>query len=132
MASFISVTTTWFQNGLNDVSELVRYRELLRNLVLRDLRVRYRRSILGMFWTMLNPLLMMSVFTVIFSEVFRFATKDFAIYFLSAYLIWNFFSQTTSNSMRVLRTNASLMKRIYFPRSVLVAATVLSGLVNLG
>jgi ABC-2 type transport system permease protein len=117
--------------SLADVADLFRYRELLRNLVSREIKVRYKRSTLGLLWTMLNPLLMMVVFTVVFSTIFRFAVKNYNVYFLSAYLLWNFFSQTTTFSMSTLRNNGSLLKRIYMPRSIFVVATVISGLINL-
>ena len=75
---------------LTALREIVRYRNLLRDLVARDLKVRYKRSVLGVAWTMLNPLLMMAVFTIVFSEILRVPVKNFAVYFLSAFLLWNF------------------------------------------
>lgn len=124
-------TSAIFKTIVEDIVDLIRYRELLRNLVSRDLKVRYKRSVLGLVWTMLNPLLMMVVFTIVFSSLFRFAVEHFAIYFLSAYLPWHFFAQTTMISMSILLANSSLVKRIYVPRSIFVIATVLSGLLNL-
>jgi len=113
------------------ISDLLRYRTLLATLVSRDLKVRYKRSVLGVLWTMVNPLLMMIVFSIVFATVFRFSIEHFTIYFLSAYLLWNFFAQTTSWSTACLLGNASLIRKIYVPKAIFVLATVLSGLINL-
>jgi len=116
---------------LRSIRELFEYRALLRNLVTRDIKVRYKRSVLGVLWTMLNPLLMMIVFSIVFSSVFRFTFEHFTIYFLSAYVLWTFVSQTTSWSTACLLGHAALIRKIYMPKEVFVVATVLSGLVNL-
>lgn len=111
--------------------EIVEYRSLLRNLIARDLTVRYRRSALGVAWTMLNPLLMMVVFTLVFAHFLRFAIDHFPIYFLCGFLLWNFFAQATSWSTACFLGYAPLLRKIYLPKAVLVLATVCSGLVNL-
>ncbi len=116
---------------LNSVRELMRYQSLIRLLVARDLKVRYKRSVLGIVWTMLHPLLLMVTMTVVFSQVFRVTVDHFAIYFLSAFLPWNFFAQATSWSTGCLLGYAPLIKKIYVPKSVFVIASVLSGMVNL-
>jgi ABC-2 type transport system permease protein len=111
--------------------ELVQYRTLLFNLVARDLKVRYKRSVLGVVWTLLNPLLMMIVLGVVFSNVMRLSMAHFTVYFLSAFVLWNFVSQTTSWSTACLLGYAPLIRKIYVPKSIFILATVLSGLVNL-
>jgi ABC-2 type transport system permease protein len=111
--------------------EVVQYRSLLWTLVARDLKVRYKRSVLGIVWTMLNPLLMMIVFSIVFAKVFRFTIEHFTIYFLSAYLLWNFVSQTTSWSTACLLSYAPLIRKVYVPKAIFIMATVFSGLVNL-
>ena len=116
---------------LRSAREIVQYRTLLANLVARDLKVRYKRSVLGVLWTMLNPLLMMIVFSIVFANIFRFTFEHFVIYFLSAYVLWNFVAQTTSWSTACLIGYAPLIRKIYVPKAVFVLATVLSGLVNL-
>jgi ABC-type polysaccharide/polyol phosphate export permease len=116
---------------LRSIREIYDYRTLLLNLVVRDLKVRYRRSFLGVLWTMLNPLLMMIVFSIVFATVFRFTIEHFTIYFLSAFIVWNFVSQTTSWSTACLLGYAPLIRKIYVPKAIFVLATVLSGLVNL-
>jgi ABC-2 type transport system permease protein len=114
-----------------DLTELIRYKDLLYNLVVRDLTVRYKRSILGFFWSMLNPILNTIVFTIVFSTVFRFEIKNFVIYFLSGYQLWNFFAQSTQVSSYCLLRNGPLFKKIYIPKPIFVVSTVLSNMVNL-
>jgi ABC-type polysaccharide/polyol phosphate export permease len=116
---------------LTTMREIVQYRSLLRDLVARDLKVRYKRSVLGVAWTMLNPLLMMIVFTIVFSHVLRVPVEHFTVYFLSGFLLWNFVAQTTSWSTGCLLGYASLIKKIYVPKTIFVLATVIAGLVNL-
>jgi ABC-type polysaccharide/polyol phosphate export permease len=116
---------------LDEARDLVAHEHLLRSLVMRDLTVRYKRSVLGVLWTMLNPLLMMLIFTLVFSAFFRFAIKHFEVYFLSEYLPWIFFSQTTVNAMASMAWNGPLMKRVRIPKSIFALATTLSGLANL-
>jgi len=70
---------------LESLREVVRYRSLLRNLVARDLKVRYKRSALGILWTMLNPLLLMIIFTIVFAHILRVTVDHFTVYFLSAF-----------------------------------------------
>jgi len=111
--------------------EVWQYRTLLAALVSRDLKVRYKRSVLGVLWTMLNPLLMMVVFSIVFANIFRFTLERFTIYFLSAYVLWNFVAQTTSWSTACLLGYAPLIRKVYVPKPIFILATVLSGLVNL-
>src|SRR6202165_4148863 len=72
--------------------DIVRHTHLLYNLVYRDLTVRYKRSVIGFLWTMLNPLLLMIIFVIVFSALFRFAVPHYETYFLSEFLPWNFFA----------------------------------------
>lgn len=113
-----------------EVRDLAEHVSLLRELVHRDLTVRYKRSVLGFLWTMLHPLLLMLIFTIVFSALFRFHTPHYETYFLSAYIAWNFFSQTTVNAMASIAWNGPLMKRVRVPPSVFTLSTVISGLVN--
>jgi len=113
------------------VREVLRYRSLLRTLVARDLKVRYKRSALGILWTMLNPLLLMVILTIVFAHLFRVTVEHFTVYFLSAFVLWNFFAQATSWSTGCLIGYGPLIKKIYVPKSIFVVATVLAGAVNL-
>lgn len=110
----------------------MKYRFLLMNLVSRDIKVKYRRSVLGMLWSVLNPLLMMLVMTAVFSRFFRFAIPNFPVYYLSAQLIWSFFSESTSVSMSAITGNAALIKKVYIPKYIFPLQKVLSSCVNMG
>jgi len=81
---------------LESLREVVRYRSLLRNLVARDLKVRYKRSALGILWTMLNPLLLMIIFSVVFAQIFRVTDEHFTVYFLSSFVLPHFFMHNTT------------------------------------
>ncbi|MBI5033454.1 MAG: ABC transporter permease [Chloroflexi bacterium] len=113
-----------------DIAELVRYRDLLWSLVQRDLTVRYKRSVLGFLWTMLNPLLVMLVMTIVFSTFFRFSIEHYAVYLLSGTILWNFFAQSTSMAMHNLVWAGGLVNKIYIPKSVFVVSAIFVGLVN--
>ncbi len=115
-----------------DVQDLVTYWHLLLNLVHRDLTVRYKRSVLGFFWTLLNPLLMMVILTIVFSTFFRGELAHYETYFLSEYLVWMFFAQTTANSMASLAWNGPLMKRVRVPKTIFALSGTVAGLINLG
>ncbi|MBV8201809.1 MAG: ABC transporter permease [Acidobacteria bacterium] len=112
--------------------EIYKYRDLVLTLVARELKVRYRRSVIGFLWTMLQPLLMMLVFYVVFSELFRFQMAHYPVYALAGILFWNFFSQSIVASMNSLRGNAVLLQKLPVPKAVFPLATVISGVVNLG
>src|SRR5436190_9088144 len=88
--------------SITEFKELWRYRDLLTQLIARNIKTRYKRSVLGILWTMLNPLLMMLVLTFVFSEVFRFKIEHYAAYALAGLLLWNFFAQTTTGAMSEL------------------------------
>jgi ABC-2 type transport system permease protein len=115
-----------------EIQDLIENSNLLLNLVRRDLTVRYKRSFIGFFWTMLHPLILMVILTVVFSQIFRFeGISHYEIYFLSEYLVFGFFAQTTVQSMTSLSWNGMLLKRVRVPKSIFAISTTLSGLVNL-
>lgn len=116
---------------LDEARDIGRHTSLLYELVRRDMTVRYKRSVLGFFWTMLHPLLLMAIFFIVFSTVFRGRTPRYETYFLSAYVAWNFFAQTVVNAMASVAWNGPLMKRVRVPLSLFTLATTISGLVNL-
>lgn len=116
----------------DELRDVAAHGALLYELVHRDLTVRYKRSFLGFLWTMLHPLLLMLIFVMVFSTMFRARTPHYETYFLSAYVAWNFFAQTVVNSMLSVAWNGPLMKRVRVPPSLFTVATTLSGLVNLG
>jgi ABC-2 type transport system permease protein len=117
--------------GRDELRDLGAHGNLLYELIHRDLTVRYKRSFFGFFWTMLHPLLLMLIFTAVFSRLFKAQTPHYETYFLSAYIAWNFFAQTTTNAMLGIAWNGPLMKRIRVPRSIFTLSSTLSGIVNL-
>jgi ABC-type polysaccharide/polyol phosphate export permease len=114
-----------------EARELYRYRDLLWSLVHRDLTIRYKRSTLGFLWTMLNPLLMMLVLTVIFSNLFRFQIRHYPVYLLSGTLLYGFFQWGTNQAIHSILWGGDLMGKIYLPKTIFVAAAALVSLVNL-
>jgi ABC-2 type transport system permease protein len=114
------------------LADLVGHRDLIRELVVRALKVRYRRSAIGFLWTMLHPLIMMLVLSVVFSQVFRLQVPNYALYALAGVVFWQFFSQTVTSCLHALKGNARLLTKLPIPKAVFPIATVLSGLLNLG
>lgn len=115
----------------SELVELGRYRFLIWNMVVRDLRIRYKRSVLGFVWVTLNPLLQMGVLYIVFSQIFRFGIQHFAVYLLGGILIWNLFGQGSSAAMSQLVTNAPVLRKLYVPPSTFVTAAIGSALLNL-
>jgi ABC-type polysaccharide/polyol phosphate export permease len=111
--------------------ELLSFNEVLQELVKRDLKVRYKRSILGIFWTMLNPLLMMLITTIVFSNLFKGSINNFPIYVLSGYLVWTFFSQSTVAASSSILDSAGLTRKVYLPPALFPLASISSALINL-
>lgn len=116
--------------ALEELRNLWKYRDLIYQLVRRDIVSRYKRSALGIAWTMLNPLGMMLVLTVVFSQVFH-SVAGYPAYILSGLIAWNFFTQATSSAMNQTVWGGSLFHRIYLPRTSFVVAAIATGLVNL-
>ena len=111
--------------------ELIRYRDLIRNLVVSEIKTRYKNSILGFVWSLLNPLAMMLVFTVVFGVLWpNEQMEKYPIFLLCGLLPWNFFSASVVSSMNSVLGNGNLIKKVYFPREVLTIAAVLAQLVN--
>ncbi len=116
---------------LESLRELVRYRDLTYNLVVRELKARYKSSVLGFFWSLLNPLGMMLVFTFVFTVMLpNTQLQKFPIFFLCGFLPWQYCSVGLTTAMSSIVGNSSLVKKVYFPREVLPIASVLAGLVN--
>jgi ABC-type polysaccharide/polyol phosphate export permease len=113
------------------VTELYNYRELIRNLVVRDLKVRYKNSVLGFLWSLVNPLLMMLVFTVVFQVMLpNYPIHAYPIFILCALLPWNWFAASLNEAIPSIVNNAHLIKKVYFPREVLPLSVVLANGVN--
>jgi lipopolysaccharide transport system permease protein len=107
-------------------------KELLWNLVVKELKVRYKNSILGFLWALLNPLLMMIIFTIVFSVLMKggMQIKHYPLFLLCGYLPWIFFNNSISESTTSITLNGSLINKVYFPREFLPISKILSSLVN--
>jgi ABC-type polysaccharide/polyol phosphate export permease len=106
---------------------------LMKSLVDKDLRVRYKRSLLGFLWFLLKPLFSMAVYTVVFTRIIRFggAIQHFSLFLLAGLLPWNFLSSSLSASTRALLDNHRLIRSVYFPRAALPVAAVLANGVHM-
>lgn len=111
---------------------LIFYRELLFNLAYREINQRYKQSILGYAWVIINPLFQLLVLSFVFSTIFRIASYNvpYIIFLIIGLLPWNFFIQSLSSSANALVGNASLITKIYFPREILVYATIIAKAVD--
>lgn len=112
------------------VREAWTYRDLIWNLVLRDLKGRYKNSVLGYLWSLLNPLLLMGVFTVLFKFLLNNPIPNFPVFIIVALLPWNLTATTVSGAVTSITGQSALIKKIYFPREVIPIALVLANLIN--
>lgn len=123
---------------MSKLSEIAASRELITNLTLRELRSRYKRSVLGWAWSMLNPLSTVLIYTLVFKYFFKAdgprgnpsGLHNFSIYLFVGLTAWNFFSASVNGAMGTLVGNAGLIKKVYFPREGLVFATVAANVVS--
>ncbi len=111
--------------------DLWRARELVRQFVGKELKVRYKNSVLGFFWSLLTPALMTVVFTVVFGFVIRINVVDFAAFFLTGYIAWQFFNNAVTGSLTAITGSGNLIKKVYFPREVLPLSIVLSQAIHM-
>jgi ABC-2 type transport system permease protein len=111
-------------------SEIAHNRELIVALALQELRVRYKRSVLGFFWALLNPLFMMLILTVVFSTIMRIKIHAYSIFMLSALLPWTLFTQALTYSAETMVGHAHLLKKMYIGKAVFPVAAVLANIVN--
>lgn len=117
---------------VTEVRNLWAFRGLLKLLVVRDLTVRYKRSALGVWWTLLNPLLTMAVLWVVFSQLFRFETPGvpFTVYLLSGMLIVTFFGQGVAATGAAMVNNANVLSKVYVPAEVFAVSSGVAAAVN--
>jgi lipopolysaccharide transport system permease protein len=110
------------------VASLYSYRELLKGLVLKDLKLKYRGSVFGFVWSLVNPLLMIVVYTIAFTFILRIRSEMFVFYLMLGQLSWTFFASSATMSTGAIVDNAGLMRSVFFPRAILPIATVLFNL----
>ena len=114
-------------------NNFMKYRFLLKELVVKNIKLQYRNSVLGMFWTFLQPLLTMVVLSIVFNNLFgRDSSKvvNYSVYLLSGRLLYEFFTQSTKRAMRSIRSNASIIKKVYVPKYIYPLSQTLSTFVT--
>ena len=119
--------------GLFFLQTMHKYRFLIEQLVQRDFKIKYKRSVLGAFWSFLNPLLMMTVQYVVFSHLLniRGNTEHYAIYLLCGIVMWSGFNDCSTQSMRSITSNAALITKVYVPKYIYPVTRVLSASINI-
>lgn len=112
------------------VADVKKFAPLLRNLVSKDFKIKYRRSFLGVAWSVLNPLLTMLVLTNVFGLLLKVKVENFATYYIVGYSLWGFFSEATSTSLDSVILSSSLIKKVYIPKYVFPVEKCVFSLVN--
>lgn len=118
-------------NLINKFRRLYAFDELLKQLIIRDIKLKYRRSYLGYLWSILNPLMLMMVLVIVFSNLFRFDIQNFPVYLLSGQIVFSFMVEATNTSVSSIIGNATLLKKTYVPKYIFTLSKVGSSLVNL-
>lgn len=116
---------------MQTIKELYAYREMIASLVRKDLRGRYKGSMLGFLWTFINPLLQLAVYTVVFSTIIRMEIDKYYLFLFVALIPWIFFSSSLTTGSSCVLAQKDMVKKIYFPREVLPVANVTSNFVNM-
>ena len=108
-----------------------KYKDLVKQLVLRDLKLKYRRSFLGYLWSVLNPLLIMIVMAIVFSSMFNRNIDNYPVYLFTGQILFNFMNQSTHQALQSINGNADLLKKTYIPKYIFTFSKITSGLVDL-
>ena len=120
---------------IEDVKNLgynfIKYYDLLIALLLRDIKIKYKRSILGFAWSILNPLLMMIVMSIVFSTIFKTDIKNFPMYLITGQVIFTFFSEATNMAMMSIIGNGGLIKKVYIPKYIFPLSKVMFSFTNM-
>ncbi|MCJ7751255.1 MAG: ABC transporter permease [Armatimonadetes bacterium] len=117
---------------MSELLEVLRHREILWNLVRRNLKVRYKNSVLGFAWSLLNPLMQIGVWYFVFKILFQRDEPNFMALLVTGFLPWLFFSQTIMDSTAAVSQEMPLIKKAYFPRTIIPISVLLSNLIHLG
>ncbi|PZM67233.1 ABC transporter permease [Paenibacillus dendritiformis] len=114
----------------NNIHNFLKYKDLLFELIIKDIQLKYRNSFLGILWSMLNPLLMMIVLTIIFSTVFNNHIDNFPVYVLTGRIVYQFFSESTNFAMDSIHGNSQLIRKIYVPKYFFPLSRVCSSFIT--
>ena len=109
-----------------DRHRILQFKELIMNLPVADLTIRYHISKLGFLWSLLNPLFMTAIYLLVFTSIMKFRTKNYSMFLLLGIILWRFFAEGTSTALKILKRNGQLIRKIYFPREFLVIGSVTS------
>lgn len=118
-------------NFFAKIKEIYEYRNMIHKLVRRELRGQYQKSVLGMLWTLITPMLNIIVYSIVFTVVFPSNIPHYPVYLVAGMIPWTFFSEAVGEGTKAIVNNADMTKKIYFPREALVISTVTSKLVNM-
>lgn len=120
----------WVDSLRAERAELVRFWPVIQNMVIQELRVRYHRSVLGFLWTLIHPILMMTILALVFSQLFKTAVQDYAIYLFAGMVPWNFLAASLNDCAFCIIQNEGLIRKIYLPKTVFPIAKVLTNLIT--
>ena len=113
------------------IKGFVRFKDLMGQLVSRDLKLKYRRSVLGYLWSVLNPLFIMIIMAIVFSKMFtRASITNFPVYLMSGQVMFNFMNLSTKSAIQSINGSASLLKKTYVPKYVFTVSKIISGLID--
>lgn len=117
-------------NKVKIFKRLYDYREFLRTSIKKEIRGKYKKSMLGILWSFLNPLLMLMVYAIIFPIILKSPEKNYVMFLMCALIPWNFFTTVLTQGASTVVTNGNILKKVYFPREILPISIVTSGLIN--
>ena len=116
---------------MNHIREIYNYRDMIFSLAQRELRGKYEKSVLGFLWSFLSPLFQIIIYNMVFTMVFHNDMPNYYIFLMTGLLPWTFFADSLAQATGAIIYNAEMVKKIYFPREVLVIAEVLAKLINM-
>ncbi|MGN8774264.1 ABC transporter permease [Candidatus Weimeria sp. HCP3S3_B5] len=112
------------------LKEIYKYRELLKTNVKKDIRGRYKASVLGVLWSFINPLLQVLVYAIVFPYLMKGSADHYVIYLVTGIIPWTFFQTVVNQSTTCIKSNSGIIKKVYFPRIILPLSAFFSGLIN--
>lgn len=115
---------------MNLIKELYDYRELLKTNIKKEIRGKYKGSLLGVLWSFINPLLQVLVYAIVFPYLMRGTSDNYLVYLITGIIPWTYFITVVNQGMTSIRSNAGIIKKVYFPREILPISVVISGLIN--
>ncbi len=116
---------------ISEIKDIYNYRTMVKSIINKDLRTRYRGSFLGFLWTFVNPLIQLIIYSIVFPYLLRMQIENYAMFMFVCLIPWIFFSSTVVGSCSLILNNANIVTKIYFPRVILPISFTLSGLVNM-